>query len=138
MPEILDTFQHECTILDCSRKPEGIADSKSVTGESKLGICLDYMPEQRDFTYFIGVENISETIPGGLTEEEMPAATWAIFESVGPMPDAIQNLSKRIYSEWFPTTAYERAGEFDMEVYNPGDPDSDDYRCEVWIPVVRT
>lgn len=43
---------------------------------------------------------------------------------------------EKIYSEWFPTTDYERAGEFDMEVYPPGEND-EKYRCEVWIPVIK-
>lgn len=71
------------------------------------------------------------------TEKDIPAVTWAIFEFVGPMPNAIQNLNKRIYSEWFPTTGYDRAGEFDMEVYPPGAADDENYRCEIWIPVIK-
>ena len=30
------------------------------------------------------------------------AGTWAVFQCVGPMPDAIQNMWERIYSEWLP------------------------------------
>lgn len=98
---------------------------------------MEQGPEPNEFTYFIGVENVRDSQVDDLSEKEIPAATWAIFESVGPMPDAIQNLNKRIYSEWFPTTSYERAGEFDMEVYPSGGADSENYRCEVWIPVVK-
>ncbi|MTI96305.1 MAG: hypothetical protein FH749_12650 [Firmicutes bacterium] len=41
------------------------------------------------------------------------------------MPNAIHDLNTRIYSKWFPTTGYERAYEFDLEVYPPGDPDDE-------------
>lgn len=130
-------FWGECYHSGFCAQLEQMADSNAVTGACKLGICVDYAAEQSEFTYLIGVENTKGAVPEGFTETEIPAAAWAVFESVGPMPDAIQNLNKRIYSEWFPTTGYERAGEFDMEVYPSGNPDSKNYRCEVWIPVIR-
>lgn len=130
-------FWAECRQSGFCTQLEKLADSKAATGKTKLGICLDYNPEQQEFLYFMAVENTRDDIPQDMIERDMPAATWAIFESVGAMPHAIQNLSKRIYTEWFPATGHERAGEFDMEVYPPGDLDSEDYRCEVWIPVVR-
>ena len=130
-------FWWECYQNGFSAELEKMADKDSVTGESKLGVCIESEPDTSEFTYFIGVENTKGTIPDDFAEKDIPAATWAIFESVGPMPDAIQNLNKRIYSEWFPTTGYERAGEFDMEVYPPGDADNENYSCEIWIPVVR-
>lgn len=34
-------------------------------------------------------------------------------------------------------TGYECAREFDMEVYPPGDGDNENYRFEVWIPVIK-
>lgn len=130
-------FWTECRHSGFCAQLQELEDSNAVTGEALLGICLDYDPEEHAFTYFIGVENTKGTVPEGLAERAMPAATWAVFESVGAMPEAIQNLSKRIYTEWFPATGYERAGEFDMEVYPPGDVDSEDYRCQVWIPVKK-
>ena len=130
-------FWWECYQNGFSAELEKLADKDAVTGESKLGVCLEQGPAPDEFTYIIGIENTKGTIPDGFTEKEIPAATWAIFESVGPMPDAIQDLNKRIYSEWFPTTGYERAGEFDMEVYPSGDTDDGKYRCEVWIPVIK-
>lgn len=130
-------FWWECYQSGFSTELEKMADKDAVTGESKLGVCIEQGPEPDEFTYFIGIENTKGAIPDGFTEKDIPAATWVIFESVGSMPDAIQNLNKRIYSEWFPTTGYERAGEFDMEVYPPGDADDENYRCEVWIPIVK-
>ena len=67
---------------------------------------MESEPDTNEFTYFIGVENAKGTIPDDFAEKDIPAVTWAIFEFVGPMPNAIQNLNKRIYSEWFPTTGY--------------------------------
>lgn len=100
-----------------------------------IGSCLNYNPQTHIFTYLIGTETDLEQAPPGLDLVEIPPMAWAVFESVGAMPEAIQNLNKRIYSEWFPTTGYQRDGEYDMEVYPWGDTTSPDYRCEVWIAV---
>ncbi len=67
----------------------------------------------------------------------IPAATWAVFESIGPMPGAIQDVTRKIFQEWFPSTGYEHDAKPELEVYLPGDPNSQDYRCQVWIPVVK-
>lgn len=68
---------------------------------------------------------------------EIPASTWAVFTCVGPMPGAIQSLIHRIYQEWFPATGYEHAGTPEFELYPPGDSSSEDYQCEMWIPVIK-
>ena len=75
-----------------------------------LGVstCMD----GRDFDYYIAVSTNRET-PENMEEYIVPACTWAVFECVGPMPAAIQNLQKRIISEWLPNSRLrirERAG----------------------------
>jgi AraC family transcriptional regulator len=72
-----------------------------------------------------------------IVEKEIPASTWAVFESIGPMPGAIQKVWKRIFSEWFPATGYEHADAPELEVYLPGDPSDSNYKCEVWIPIIN-
>ena len=42
--------------------------------------------------------------------QQVAASTWAIFEAVGPFPDALQNVWGRIYSEWFPSSNGTREG----------------------------
>jgi AraC family transcriptional regulator len=90
----------------------------------------------KDFDYFIAAATDRET-PDGLAEYEVPAATWAIFPCVGPMPHAIQALQKRIVGEWLPNSGYEYANAPDIEVYFEGDQQASDYKCEVWLPVVK-
>ncbi len=51
------------------------------------------------------------------------------------MPDAIQNLWKRVYSEWLPASNYELISDYDIEFYTEGDSNSADYISEIWIPV---
>lgn len=102
-----------------------------------LGVCVDMDHEKEKFVYMIGTEVSKETGAPGLVKREIPAATWAVFTSVGPMPGAIQDVWNRIFQEWFPSTNYEHAGIAELEVYPPGDPSAEDYQCEVWVAVVK-
>jgi AraC family transcriptional regulator len=101
-------------------------------GVMGVSACMD----GKDFDYYIAVAS-EQPVPDGMAEYEIPACTWAIFECVGPMPEAIQTLQKRIVSEWLPLSGYEYANAPDIEVYPEGDQFSPDYRCEVWLPVTR-
>ena len=53
------------------------------------------------------------------------------------MPNPIQELKKRIVSEWLPASGYEYADAPDIEVYNEGDQPSPTYKSEVWLPIVQ-
>ncbi|WP_195573866.1 AraC family transcriptional regulator [Paenibacillus sp. 1001270B_150601_E10] len=106
---------------------------------SMYGICMHMDMDTRFFDYMIAVDTpaacADELKP--FDTEEIPAATWAIFTSVGPMPDAVQKTWQRVFQEWLPATGYEHTGGPELEVYLPGDPAAADYRCEVWIPVMK-
>jgi predicted transcriptional regulator YdeE len=56
--------------------------------DEMMGICMEVDHPNESFTYFIGAEskNDSETFDS----KEIPAGTWAVFTSVGPMPQAIR------------------------------------------------
>jgi AraC family transcriptional regulator len=90
----------------------------------------------KDFDYYIAAATDKDT-PEELTEYIVPSCTWAVFECVGAMPSAIQELQKRIVTEWLPTSGYEYANAPDIEVYFEGNQQSPDYRCEVWLPITR-
>lgn len=90
----------------------------------------------KDFDYYIAVASDQKT-PENMEEYLVPECTWAIFECIGPMPAAIQNMQKRIVSEWLPNSGYEYANAPDIEVYFEGDQQAEDYKCEVWLPVVK-
>ncbi len=90
----------------------------------------------KDFDYFIAVATDKQT-PKDMEEYIIPECLWAIFECVGAMPEAIQNMQKRIATEWLPTSGYEYANAPDIEVYPEGDQYSKDYKCEVWLPIVK-
>ncbi|UUZ89899.1 GyrI-like domain-containing protein [Paenibacillus sp. P25] len=106
-------------------------------GQDLLGICLSMDHAKEQLTYMIGVRSGAEVQEAGYVQAVIPAATWAVFPSVGPMPGAIQKVWERIFQEWFPATGYEHAEGPELEVYPAGDAWSEDYRCEVWIPIVK-
>jgi AraC family transcriptional regulator len=105
----------------------------AVTGSGMLGICFaDEKPVE--FYYGIGVELPENASAGPFERMEIPAATWAVFDCTLP---TIQDVTKRIFSEWFPSTGYEHDAKPELEVYFPGDPNSPDYRCQIWIPIIK-
>ncbi|MGF2614837.1 AraC family transcriptional regulator [Rossellomorea vietnamensis] len=106
------------------------ADAKEI-----LGFCMEFDHAKEEFTYFIGAGTVKEQ--DKFEAKRIPAATYAVFESVGAMPHAIQNVWERVFSEWFPSTGYEHAGGPEFELYPPGDVNSEEYRCEVWIPIKK-
>lgn len=98
-----------------------------------LGICTDFQ-NGSTMEYWIAAES-TQHVPEGFGQLEVPASKWGVFEVRGSMPDAIQKVWKQIYSEWFPSNPYENAGTAEMEVYPAGNPYSDDYVSEIWIPL---
>jgi len=90
----------------------------------------------KDFDYYIAVAT-DKPAPEETVEYLVPACTWAVFECLGPMPQAIQELQKRIVTEWLPSSGYEYADAPDIEVYTEGDQQSPTYRSEVWLPITK-
>ena len=82
--------------------------------------------------YYIAVSSLKEK--GEFEEYIVPQATWAIFSGTGTN-QSIQELEKRIITEWLPTSGYEYGNAPDIEVYIHSDPQNAQY--EVWIPVVK-
>jgi len=99
-----------------------------------LGVCASM--NEKDFDYYIACAT-DKPVPEGMYEYEVPATTWAIFECIGPMPTAIQDLQKRIVTEWLPTSGYEYANAPDIELYTQGDTTAPNYKSEVWLPITK-
>jgi AraC family transcriptional regulator len=100
-----------------------------------LGVCYNGK-EDGSFSYMIGV--VSSSSSAEFETLDIPEASWAVFESIGPMPDAIQQVWKDIYQHFLPTSGYEHAPIADFELYPEGDIHSEDYYCEVWIPIQKS
>lgn len=102
-----------------------------------LGICMDFEHDKEQFSYMVAIEDVNDLNDTGFETREIPASMWAVFTSVGPMPCAIQTVWQKIFQEWMPATDYRHGKAPEIEVYFPGDPSAQDYKCEVWIPVVK-
>lgn len=134
----IPNFWSECNQKGVTQKisefAKGIGEKQ--TGMNLLGICADIgLPNE--FEYWIGVEADGDTVSLEFEKIAIPATTWAIFEVIGPIPSAIQNMWKRIFTEFFPESGYERTNLPDLELYPPGDSSSPDYRTEIWVPILK-
>lgn len=81
--------------------------------------------------YIIGVA--SNAPANNWAEYLIGAFTWAIFTGEGACPQAIQQLERRIITEWLPVSGYEYDNGPDVEVYL--NPDPSNAKFEVWLPV---
>ena len=84
----------------------------------------------------IGTSSASSApVPEGMYEWTIPAASWAVFSGNGPLPGAMQDLQRRIITEYLPDSGYELDKAPDIEVYldQPGE----ESRFQVWLPVTK-
>ena len=110
----------------------------------KLAAIMDNQPmglmgvsactENEHWKYYIAVAS-SKPAAQPFGEFVVPESTWAIFYGEGTMPDSIQELEKRIVTEWLPTSGYEYGNAPDIELYLSPDPIN--AKFEVWIPVTK-
>jgi len=101
-----------------------------------IGICEQAEDDKTSWRYGIGSEErYVKEVPKEFEVIHLPAYTWAVFTCIGPMPTAIQDMWKRIYSEWLPQANYELIPDFDFELYTEGNNQSESYESEIWIPV---
>ena len=104
--------------------------------EPVLGVCGIKSDETGEFLYGIGdYKKDGQDVPDGFEVWHVPKSTWAVFKCVGAMPKAIQEMWRRIFSEWLPQAKYELVPSYDFELYTDGDTDSPDYVSEIWLPV---
>ena len=103
-----------------------------------IGVCTDLSTfSEGYFSYMLAIEKIKEPIPDGYVIERIPKLTWAVFEAVGSMPESLQSVEIRVFSEWFPATGYQHECAPELEIYCEGDFNSPDYRCEYWVPIKK-
>ncbi|KAB1437822.1 AraC family transcriptional regulator [Candidatus Galacturonibacter soehngenii] len=88
---------------------------------------------EEEWKYYIAVAS-QKALDQELEEYMVPASTWAIFSGEGKNT-SIQELEKRIVTEWLPTSGYEYGNAADIEVYLNADPEN--AKFEVWIPIVK-
>ncbi|MFE0632556.1 GyrI-like domain-containing protein [Streptomyces sp. NPDC058864] len=101
-----------------------------------VAVCDDLDPSRAEGTeldYHHGVIT-SMTAPEGTTTLAVPAGTWAVFTASGPVPQAIQELWRDVFTEWFPSNPYRsRTG---PEILRTRlSPEKTEADAELWLPV---
>lgn len=126
-----------------SLKEETIRELKKLSNVEPLGLINastnfseGRMQEKGKFDHYIGVATTREC-PDNMIQLEVPASTWAVFEAVGPFPDALQNVWGRIYAEWFPSSNYEQAEGPEILWNEHKDVTSQTFKSEIWIPILK-
>lgn len=117
---------------------EGWTDSLAhAAGElGYIGVCAHFDETLETFDYIIGIEQGEEEPDSTMTVEQIPASTWAVFQSKGPVETAVHSTWTRIFTEWFPASGYEHAGGMEMETYPlDGEIHSPDHVTLIWIPI---
>lgn len=105
------------------------------------GINIDEKMAMDTFEYLIADPCAGGEVPDGFALRTIPAFTWAVFPVRGAMPDALQDVNTKIYTEWLPALRdYEFAAGYCVEYYdNPMDYPKgtldENYYCEIWIPI---
>ncbi|WLD92528.1 AraC family transcriptional regulator [Alkalihalobacillus sp. AL-G] len=133
--ENLDGIPKMWDELNLSRTDQRLFKLNNGQIKGVLGVCVDKSSDgSKLMDYWVATEYDGDT-PDGFMKLDIPASKWAIFEVHGPMPDAMQNAWKQIFSEWFPSSGYELANTPELEVYSDEDPSSPDLYSEIWIPV---
>ena len=105
-----------------------------MSGEPMGVLGVSTCPEDDDWEYYVAIAS-EVPAPEGLRQWQIPACTWAVFAGHGPMPNAIQELQKRIITEWLPSSGYQYANAPDLEVYLDANPA--DATFEIWLPIEK-
>lgn len=110
-------------------EPRGIISASTNFSEGR-------MEEKGELDHYIGVAT-SGNETANFDVLEIDNSTWAVFESIGPFPETLQNVWGRIYSEWFPSSGYEAAPGPEILWNESPDTGNPEYRSEIWIPVKK-
>ncbi len=110
-------------------EPLGLLSASANFSEGRL-------EEKGELDHYIGAATTREC-PDNLTQLNVDASTWAVFEEVGPFPETLQNVWGRIYSEWFPSSNYEQREGPEILWNENKDITSPTFRSEIWIPVMK-
>lgn len=143
VPIIFEGVNPEIAKMTELLTPEVIKELKALSNVEPTGIIsastdfsVGRMEEKGELDHYIGVATSSdETAEFDVLKIE--ASAWAVFESIGPFPETLQNVWGRIYSEWFPSSGYEAVEGPEILWNESADTGKPKYRSEIWIPVKK-
>ncbi|WP_405786721.1 AraC family transcriptional regulator [Streptomyces sp. NBC_00029] len=103
-----------------------------------VAVCDDLDPSRAEGTeldYYQAVIT-SAAAPEGAAILPVRAGTWAVFTTSGPAPQAIQELWRDVFTQWFPSNPYRsRPGPEILRTRMSADHTEAD--AELWLPVER-
>ena len=105
----------------------------------EYGVCIDDMGGGK-FRYLIAGKYAGGEVPKGMELYEFPRGEWAVFNCVGPLPGALQDVNTYVFKEWLPGNPdFEICGNANVEWYDciNGEKDDPDYHSAIWLPVRR-
>ncbi|MFF3754935.1 effector binding domain-containing protein [Streptomyces sp. NPDC002018] len=93
----------------------------------------DSRAEGTELDYYHGVVTQAET-PQDMESLTVPEGTWAVFESAGEFPRALQYLWRDVYTQWFPSNPYRSVPGPEILSVRLSQ-DASTAEAELWIPV---
>lgn len=126
-----------------SLNPHSISRLKELSNVEPMGLISastnfseERMEGKGELDHYIGVATTKQS-PEDLSQLEVAASTWAVFEAMGPFPETLQDVWGRIYSEWFPSSNYEQAEGPEILWNENKDVTLPNFKSEIWIPVLK-
>ncbi|WP_125565421.1 AraC family transcriptional regulator [Companilactobacillus insicii] len=94
-----------------------------------------YPEKEGSLTHMIGMATTEENIFDDLEEIVVPDSKWAVFYVTGEFPQAMQDVTGRIYSEWLPSTDFKIRDipSFSFTIFK--DEQQSAY-SEIWTPIL--
>ncbi|MEV0974860.1 GyrI-like domain-containing protein [Microtetraspora glauca] len=117
------------------RRMERLSDQEPQGVVNVADHVADGREEGTELDYYHGVVT-SAVAPEDMETLTVPAGTWAVFESSGAFPQALQYLWRDVFTQWFPSNPYRsRPGpEISRTRLSQDGTEAD---AELWIPVER-
>ncbi len=82
---------------------EKLQELNAAKGTELYGVCI--WCRAHGGKYFLAIKSEETAIP--FDSYSVTAATYAVFTGCGKLPQAMQELEKRIFTKWLPTSCYE-------------------------------
>ena len=133
--EICEKYAYSVYTGNAPANPYEQALMDNCIGE--YGVCIDDIGGGK-FRYLVAGKYTGGDVPEGMVVYEFPRCDWAVFDCIGPIPEALQTVNTRIFSEWLPGNPdYELCGNASVEWYDcvNGEKSDPDYHSAIWVPV---
>ncbi|MFJ9343129.1 helix-turn-helix domain-containing protein [Streptomyces sp. NPDC101733] len=117
---------------------KGLSDVSDQEPQGIVAVCDDLDPSRAEGTeldYYQAVITSGATLDG-CSVLPVRAGTWAVFTASGPAPQAIQELWRDVFTQWFPSNPYRSRPGPEILRVRPS-PDHTEAEAELWLPVER-